>query len=160
MAVVIWLNGPFGVGKTSVARLLLQRLPGARLVDPERIGWVMRRTFWRRSDYQDVALWRWLVARQVTWAARKGPVIVPMTVVERSVLEEVACGARVFALVASRATLGSRIAGDDGARAWRTVNVERCLATFGDSDGDDLGEHVDTEGRTPEEVATAIVERI
>jgi 2-phosphoglycerate kinase len=53
---VIWLNGTFGVGKTAVAAELAQLLPDARLVDPERLGYVMRRTLWRGRDYQDVAL--------------------------------------------------------------------------------------------------------
>jgi hypothetical protein len=32
---LIWLNGPFGVGKTATARALLQQLPGALLYDHE-----------------------------------------------------------------------------------------------------------------------------
>jgi hypothetical protein len=68
----LWLNGPFGVGKTTVAEILVERWPGARLIDPERIGFVIQRTFWRSRDYQDVAQWRDLTVRRVTRAARKG----------------------------------------------------------------------------------------
>jgi hypothetical protein len=67
--VIVSLNGPFGVGKTTVARLLVERMPGARIVDPERLGWVMRRTLWRTVDYQDVALWRRVTVR---WVGRAG----------------------------------------------------------------------------------------
>ena len=58
-AVVIWLNGAFGVGKTSVARLLVERLEGATLVDPEKLGFLLQRLPGRaRGDFQDMAAWR------------------------------------------------------------------------------------------------------
>jgi len=41
--VVILLNGAFGVGKTTVARRLVERLPAGAFYDPERIGFVLRR---------------------------------------------------------------------------------------------------------------------
>ena len=113
-SMIIWLNGPFGVGKTSVARELVGLIPDARIVDPERIGYVMKRTFWRHHDYQDVALWRRLTVRQVHRRARRTTVIVPMTVVDPAVYAEITAGARVFALTASREQITARIdAGDE-----------------------------------------------
>ncbi len=38
VAVIIWLNGPFGIGKPSTAQALMQRLPGAVLSNPEPFG--------------------------------------------------------------------------------------------------------------------------
>ncbi|MEU4715141.1 hypothetical protein AB0F73_15975 [Micromonospora purpureochromogenes] len=32
---IVWLNGAFGAGKTTVAAELCRRLPGARRFDPE-----------------------------------------------------------------------------------------------------------------------------
>lgn len=151
---IIWLNGPFGVGKTSTARAVVERLPGARIVDPERIGFVMRRTFWRGVDYQEVAVWRHLTLRAVERASRRGPVVVPMTVVEPDVFEEITAPARVFALVASPQTLEARIGGDRRAQRWRTQNLERCLKAFST---DAFGERVDTDGRTPAEVAHRVL---
>jgi 2-phosphoglycerate kinase len=40
---VIWINGAFGVGKTSVAFALRGQLPSSRLLNPEDIGFVLRR---------------------------------------------------------------------------------------------------------------------
>ncbi|MDP9403520.1 MAG: hypothetical protein M3P85_09355 [Actinomycetota bacterium] len=37
--VVVWLDGPFGVGKTVVAHALAREMPGARIVNPERVGY-------------------------------------------------------------------------------------------------------------------------
>lgn len=151
---ILWLNGPFGVGKTTVARLLT----GRRLVDPERIGFLMRRTFWRGRDYQDVALWRRLTVRQVTRAARKGAIVVPMTIVRRDVLDEVVGripGVRLVALVAPREQLAARIdldTRDPHANPWRLDNLDRCLAAFDDPA---FGEHVDAT-RPPEAIAKAL----
>lgn len=154
---ILWLNGPFGVGKTVTARALAERMTDARIVDPERIGYLIRRTLWRGVDYQDVAAWRRLTRCAVTLASRRGPVVVPMTVLRRDVFEELTHGARVFALVASPETMARRIAGGDEARRWRSQHLDRGLAAFATAE---LGEPVPTDGRTPEEVADAIMERL
>lgn len=153
---VIWLNGAFGVGKTSVARELLPLLPSARLVDPERLGYVMRRTFWRGRDYQDVASWRRLTRRQVERAGRRGIAVVPMTVVDARVLDEVVGGlhgVRVLLLAARRDVLEARIVASDEARDWRLAQLDRCLGAFA---AGGFGEPVATDGRTPSELAQEI----
>jgi broad-specificity NMP kinase len=35
---ILFINGPFGVGKTSVARVLVQKMPHSMLDDPEVVG--------------------------------------------------------------------------------------------------------------------------
>jgi hypothetical protein len=40
---VVLINGSFGVGKSTVAGLLRDRLPGSAVYDPERVGWVLQR---------------------------------------------------------------------------------------------------------------------
>src|SRR6266568_7435520 len=65
---IIVVNGPFGVGKSTAAHLLVKRLPGAMLYDPEVIGFILRRVgrpLIKSADYQDLALWRGLT----TWGA-------------------------------------------------------------------------------------------
>ncbi|CAN5711665.1 tunicamycin resistance ATP-binding TmrB [soil metagenome] len=154
---VIWINGAFGVGKTTAAEHLVQRIAGSRLVDPERIGYLMRRTLWRSVDYQEVSLWRRLTARRIASAAKKGTVIVPMTVVNRAVFDEITRHARVFALVACRETIEDRIAAGDEAHEWRRQNLDRCLAALEDAA---FGEHITTDGCTPGEVADLILARL
>jgi len=153
----IWINGAFGVGKSSVTRVLQERIPDAVVADPERIGWVMKRTFWRGQDYQDVALWRRLTVRQVARADAKGTAIVPMTVVARELFEELTKDTTVFALVAERATIEARIAGAPDAHEWRRANLDRCLAAFAD---DSFGTRIHTDGLTPEQVADEILSRL
>jgi hypothetical protein len=150
---IIWINGPFGVGKTSVARELVALIPDARIVDPERIGYVMKRTFWRHHDYQDVALWRRLTVRQVHRRARRSTVIVPMTVVDPTVFAEITIDARVFTLTASREQIMARIDAGDEAHEWRRQNLDRCLRAF---ETDDLGERIDTDDLGPRAVAERV----
>ncbi|MDG3135252.1 adenylyl-sulfate kinase [Streptococcus suis] len=35
---IIWLNGPFGVGKTTLANILHKRIENSYLYDPELLG--------------------------------------------------------------------------------------------------------------------------
>ena len=59
---LLWLNGAFGAGKTSVAEALCRRLPGAFLYDPENAGQFLRQNLpgslcpW--ENFQDDPLWR------------------------------------------------------------------------------------------------------
>ena len=40
---VVFINGSFGIGKTTVARLLAAQLPNSSVFDPEHIGVVLSR---------------------------------------------------------------------------------------------------------------------
>lgn len=150
---VVWINGAFGVGKTTVAAELVSLLPSARIVDPERIGFVMRRTFWRDVDYQDVELWRSLTARRVRSAGRRGTAIVPMTVTDVDVFDRLTVGAQTFLLTAERRTLERRIARSAEASGWRSSQLDRCLHAF---EVADLGTPVPADDRSPAEIASAI----
>lgn len=154
---IIWLNGAFGVGKTAVAGELAALLPEARIVDPEQIGYVMRRTLWRGVDYQDIRLWRQLTAARVRGVGRRHTAIVPMTMTDRSILLEVSAGARVFLLTADRGTLAARIRGSSEAEGWRTAQLDRCLDAFA---GGGFGEPIATDDATPAALARDILHRL
>src|SRR5947199_6633658 len=100
---VVMLNGSFGVGKSTVARLLRSSLPGSLIFDPEWAGLVlMRLPGWIRlkgsgsDDFQNVEMWR----RSAVAGARlfrsiaRGPVIVPMTFSRRAYFDEITSGIR------------------------------------------------------------------
>jgi hypothetical protein len=58
--VIIWLNGPFGIGKTTTAHACLRRLPQAVLFDPEPFGTALRHTVESVetvTDLQDLRGW-------------------------------------------------------------------------------------------------------
>lgn len=91
----ILLNGSFGIGKTTLADLLARSIPGAVIYDPERVGFVLRRLpAWmlgltrQPPDYQDLAIWRRLIAIGARRKRRRAPVvIVPMAFTNAAYLD-------------------------------------------------------------------------
>lgn len=144
---LIWINGPFGGGKTVTAYELRRRLavPGAVVCDPEEVGFGLHGTLPRelRRDFQDLTSWRTGVVEVLDLALREhdGPVIAPMTLVEPRYVDEVLGGLRRLGhevvhvgLVASRATVLSRLhkRGLHGMRGetFAIAQLDRCLAAL------------------------------
>src|SRR5262245_62039840 len=97
-AMIVLINGSFGVGKTTIAKLLRNSLPGSAIYDPEWVGFVLRRLpKWIKlkgagsDDYQDIVLWR----RSAVAGVRlfrlfaSGPIIVPMAFSRRDYFDEI-----------------------------------------------------------------------
>jgi len=91
--VLIWVNGPFGGGKTQVAHELRRRIPGSVICDPELVGFGLHRMTppGLRGDFQDLSAWRLGVYEvlQLTLANFTGHVIAPMTLVDRTNFGEI-----------------------------------------------------------------------
>ncbi|MFB8406544.1 AAA family ATPase [Streptomyces sp. NPDC055912] len=93
---LIWINGPFGGGKSTNAALLHQQLEGSVMIDPEDVGFLLRKSLAdhpsRQRDFQDYPMWRTLVAGVCTEMDRHttgGPVIAPMTLLRREYADEI-----------------------------------------------------------------------
>lgn len=172
------INGSFGVGKTTVAKLLCEAIPNSILYDPEWVGSALRRlphwiplTGSDTDDFQDIDLWRRSVITGIRlfrfFAA--GPVIVPMTFSHYPYLDEIMVGinrfepdVRIFWLRASLATVKQRLAergtpaeGPNG--AWLARRIVDCAAVDGDIR---FGEPIDTEDRLPAAVVDEILKRV
>ena len=117
---LLWINGPFGGGKTQTAHELQRRLPGSVVCDPEEVGFGLQRMIPRplRGDFQDLPAWRQGVFEVLDLTATRvpGPVIVPMTVIEPEYvaetigrLRERGHEVRHVALLAERATVLRRL---------------------------------------------------
>ena len=166
---IIWLNGPFGVGKTRLANELHARLPGSFVFDPEEVGFALRKLIppeQRLEDFQDYPLWRETVAKVLLYSASGGvPLIVPMTLVNPDYFEEIvgvlrARGQEVHhvVLIASREAILDRLEtrGDDGF-SWAAGQLERCLGGLKQFD---LAEHLETDDLSVSEVADEVLERL
>jgi hypothetical protein len=156
---VVWINGPFGIGKTTTASLLAQSWEGAAAFDPEELGPAAREWDRTAADFQDIPVWRELTVRGVTDADRAaGRVVVPMTLLRPAYYVEVMDGLRAagvevhhFCLIASRDETLRRAA----QRADHTLRwVEAMYESYSPSLADPLfAEHVDIEGTPAESVA-------
>jgi chloramphenicol 3-O-phosphotransferase len=101
--VIVFLNGSFGVGKTSVARAL-KRYLGAAIYNPEITGGVIRSlphwlglTNQKSGDYQDMPLWRNGTVAGIRLVRSVRPVvIVPMAFSNRAHLDEIMGKVRSF----------------------------------------------------------------
>ena len=61
MLVIIWLNGAFGAGKTTLAEELRRRIPEAVVYNPEDVGLMLWEWMPPNEDFQDLPSWRELV---------------------------------------------------------------------------------------------------
>jgi hypothetical protein len=129
---LLWINGPSGVGKTATAFELNRRLPGSVVCDPAHVGFGMRRMLppsLRRSFWQDIPAWRHSVLEllRLTLAEHGGLVIVPMTLVNSGHFQEIIGSLRDddvqlhhFALLAEPATVVRRLRARSLGREPRT----------------------------------------
>ena len=58
---IIWINGAFGPGKTTLAKELHRRLPDAVLYNPEDVGLMLWKWMQPNGDFQHLPSWRELV---------------------------------------------------------------------------------------------------
>lgn len=166
---LVWINGPFGVGKTASAFDLHRRLPGSVVCDPEHVGIGLHRMLPKalRTNYQDLAAWRAGVHEVLDLVARKhdGPVIVPMTVTDERYFAQIVGQLRAdghdvrhFALLADRGTVLRRISRRSlgpaaTADPWAVGRLDDCLAALR---GPAFAEHVYTDELTVPQVADTI----
>ncbi|MER7963512.1 AAA family ATPase [Streptomyces ardesiacus] len=126
---LLWINGPFGGGKTQTAHEIRRRLPGSVVCDPEHAGFGLRRMLppelrearGRKpliDDFQDLVSWRRGVVEVLDLALTRhdGVVVVPMTVTDSGYfaetvgrLRELGHDVHHFTLLAERETVLRRL---------------------------------------------------
>jgi cytidylate kinase len=165
---ICWINGAFGAGKTTTAKALEREWPKAYLLDPEQIGFMLRKIVPREcrpNDFQDLPVWRELTVTTISALAHqcKRPIIVPMTLVNQQYFDEIVGTLRRsglelhhFTLVASRTTLSKRIRGRlllPQAKRWVRAQMERCVSAL---EAPNFAVHVPTDNRSVREIVREI----
>ncbi|MGW5050265.1 AAA family ATPase [Actinokineospora sp. NPDC004072] len=177
---LLWINGPFGGGKTQTAHEVQRRLPGSVICDPEMVGFGLHRMLPRklRGDFQDLRAWRQGVYEVLSIALAEHTVIAPMTVTEPAYFDEIVGrlrddghDVRHFALMARRETVLARlrergfghlvawVVGKDAPlrrESWAVSRIDHCLERLGRPE---FGEHVWTDELSVAEVAEHIAGR-
>ncbi|HGA1281555.1 TPA: hypothetical protein ACIRIJ_001536, partial [Streptococcus suis] len=82
---IIWLNGPFGVGRTTLANILHKRIENSYLYDPELLGDFLQHQLPQTvcpENFQDYSVWRQSIYKIVFDLATKTDkiIIIPMTI--------------------------------------------------------------------------------
>lgn len=93
---IIWVNGTFGVGKTTTAKLIASASPRLRTFDPESVGFMLRENLsdFPVADFRDWESWRLLtplVADEVIRFSGQS-LVAPQTVLEETYWDELLLG--------------------------------------------------------------------
>ncbi|MEU2022245.1 AAA family ATPase [Streptomyces sp. NPDC016469] len=173
---IIWINGAFGSGKTTLVAELHRRLPDALVFDPEHVGFLLREIVEAPGgDFQNLPLWRGQVASLAQGLVEEygRPVLAPMTVVRRpyadeifGALEKAGVPVHHFFLDVSAAVLEQRLHDrvlmpddperDEAARRWGKARIAECVAAVGSLREDT----VVLDGELPtDELAALVLER-
>ena len=88
---IVIINGPYGVGKTSVAENLIKKIPSSILFDTEEIGFLLDKQIpseIRSGDWIELDLWKKLVVDIGIFLRKEynQNVIIPQTILNKSTL--------------------------------------------------------------------------
>jgi hypothetical protein len=168
---IVFINGSFGVGKTTVANMLLQELPNSLLYDAEEVGFMLRNILrpidWS-GDFQNYPMWRTLTV-EVAKGLRENygrPLIMPMTIRREDYFNEVMTGLAIvdpevhhFCLTASADVIRSRVheRGEQPNGDWIFDQIEKCVSAFS---SELFEEKIDTAKMSPHQITRHILSRV
>lgn len=166
---LVWINGTFGVGKTTTANALTRRLPSHRLFDPEWVGYMLRANLadLNFDDFQQLPPWRKLVpliSAEIKRFTATDLVAVQTVLVQRywdelrDGFDRLGLAVMHVLLDCDEAALRHRIVNDEveaAAAGWRLDHIETYTSArqWMRASADLV---VDVTEQTPEDVAAAI----
>ena len=163
---ILWISGAYGVGKSTLAEALAERMEGALLFDAEAVGNAVRENYPGRPYgfiFEDYPLWGTFCGMLLRDLHEKfgRDLLVPMTLLRESShailadLSRAGIDTRLVVLEASRQTVHDRIlARGETEDCWCMQNIE--LAQAGTARFP--GKHIRTDGRTVEELTRQVLD--
>ena len=109
---IIWLNGPFGVGKMQVATELQRRINGAILYHPDDIGRLLTKQLPQTlqkanfEDYPEWRQWNYQLLKKIATSTQQ-TIIVPMTISKQQYFDEIVGGLRNEGITVRHFTLAA-----------------------------------------------------
>ena len=164
---IYWLNGAYGVGKTTVAKALRPLLRNAHLFDPELVGNGIRDNYPEalfRETFEEYPIWletNYTLLKDL-YEQYDGDIVVPMTLLQEgsyaAVIQRLlddGLPVHYIFLDADEATLRRRMvdSGREEPNGWCVRHIPICLAAQA---AETHAVHVQTVGRTPDEIAGEI----
>lgn len=156
---IVWINGGFGAGKTSVSEYL-KEAHGYQMFDPETVGFYLRDTLpmtMVTPDFQDMPLWR-SVNNDIlkSLSALDEHVMVPMTVTDKQYFDELTKNVDFLHIVLINApeTLSERLLRRGDKDPWAFDQINRCYKALPLMEG----HHIVCDDLTVEEVGRKIIE--
>lgn len=164
---IIWINGSFGAGKTTVAEKLKEKIDKSIIYDPEKIGIFLSNTLQtKEDDFQDYKLWRTINYEMLKNLYTEFEVIiVPMTITNLQYYDEIVgrlerdgINIKHFILIASKENIISRLNARGNSTEWAYMQVDRCDKAF--KDNYFRGQKIDTNTKSVEAVCNNLIELI
>lgn|SRR5699024_664395 len=174
-APLVFVNGPFGVGKSSVVDLLSQRITNSIVIDPEKVGhmlWSQLPNSLHEDEFELEPLWPPMSRLLIDLARRTydRTLLVPMTIARPEVFDLIVGGlrdnghrVRNFTLLATPTTVRRRLKermrdrGEQpdrwGELSWEGLQIKRCLQSLRRPR---FARHICTEDQSADEVAGLI----
>ena len=165
---IIWINGPFGVGKTRTSDVLHKKLKDSYIYDPEMAG----EFIWnnlpdcisRKGDFQDIPMWHDFNYQMLKYMYENysGTIIVPMTLVNKKCYSQI-IGRLInegvpiyhFILIAEKSTILNRLdKRGEVDNSWASQQIDRCLTSF---EKDIEGIKINTNNLSTEEIVRLII---
>lgn len=168
---IYWISGPYGVGKSTVAKCLQEMLPKAFVYDAEEMGNAVRENYPDECRqgivFDGYPLWREFNYRLLKDIATRyeGDILVDMTIVCEEAYPEIierlrADGVEVKYVIldADWKTIHDRVLKrGEKENCWCMQNIEMCLEY---QQKETHAIHVNALNRSPEEIAKEIAEKV
>ncbi len=163
---VIWLNGSFGAGKTTIAQELVKKLDNAFIYDPENMGAFLRDNLkYNYNDYQEYPFFRQFNFEIIKDLNNNyNYVIVPMTLTNKTYYDEIigklislGINTKHYILMAKKEAIISRLDNRGNTTSWSYDQVDRCLGAFAENIP---GEKIDTNNKSVDETTMEILNLI
>lgn len=165
---IIWISGPYGVGKSTFAEALAPKMGGAIIFDAEEVGNAVRENYPGEPFgvvFEDYPMWGKFCAALLKDIHKMygKDILVPMTLVRKKsqeIIENLNSGGidtRLVILEASHETVHDRILmrGEEE-DCWCMENIEMSRAGSSSLDGIKIS----ADEKTPEEIADEVLYRL
>lgn len=167
---IIWISGPYGVGKSTLAEALEKKIENAMIFDAEEVGNAVRGNY--PNDpygyiFEDYPLWSVFccqLLKDIHSTFRKN-ILVPMTLVRPSSYENIVqkllddgVDVKLIILEANYANVHDRIlARGEEEDCWCMENIEMSSSASKAIEG---GYHICTDGKAVAEIAESVLDYI